>query len=167
MSLQTTVSLDFAAAIAGLPRGNVNRTNDRLAEVVIQSGVLVCQGTDDKQCKLPTTGAEVAKALGIAPARVTSDSRFPSSNTANSTYQIGDTVGAIPEGAVWVIVEEAVTAGNPCYVRFAANAPRTQKGAFRTDVDDSGGATAALLSGAKFLTSTSGAGIALVAINVP
>jgi hypothetical protein len=168
MSTQTSVSLDFSAAIAGLPRGNVNRTNDRYAEVVIQSGVLVCQGTDDKQCKLPTTSAEVAKALGIAPARVTSDSRFPSTNTAGSTYQIGDTVGAIPEGAVWVTVEDAVTAGNSAYVRFAANSPRTQKGAFRSDGDDpGGGATAAVHNSIKFLTSTSGAGLALVSANLP
>lgn len=168
MSVQTSVSNDFAVAIAGLPRGPVNRTNDRYAEVVIQSGVLVCQGTDDKQCKLPTSAAEVGKGLGIAPARVTSDSRFPSTATAGSTYQIGDNVGAIPEGTVWVYVEDAVTAGNSAYVRFAANSPRTQKGAFRSDGDDpGGGATAAVNNSIKFLTSTAGAGLALVAINLP
>ena len=168
MSLQTSVSFDFSEAIAGLPRGNVNRTNDRYAEVVIQSGVLVCQGTDDRQCKLPTSAAEVAKALGVAPARVTSDSRFPSTATAGSTYQVGDNVGAIPEGAVWVTVEDAVTAGNSAYVRFAANAPRTQKGAFRSDGDDpGGGATAAVNNSIKFLTSTAGAGLALVSVNLP
>ena len=168
MSLQTSVSFDFSEAIAGLPRGNVNRTNDRYAEVVIQSGVLVCQGTDDKQCKLPTSSAEVGKALGIAPARVTSDSRFPSTATAGSTYQIGDNVGAIPEGAVWVYVEDAVTAGSTPYVRFADNSMLTQKGAFCSDASNpGGGATAAALTGSRYLTSTSGAGLALVAINLP
>lgn len=167
MSVQTSVSLDFEAAIAGLPR-QVVRTSDRIAEVVIQAGLLVCQGTADGQCKLPTSASEVGKALGVAPARVTSDSRFPSTSTAGSTYQIGDNCGAIADGTVWVTVEEAVAAGDPCYVRFATNGGLTTKGAFRNDDSDpGGGATAALLSGARFMTTTSGSGLALVALTTP
>lgn len=163
MSVQTSVAFDFEAAIAGLPR-QVVRTHDRLAEVVIQSGVLVCQGTADSQCKLPTSEAEVGKALGVAPSRVTSDSGFPTTNTAGSTYQIGDNLGAIADGNVWVPVEDAVTAGGTPYIRVSPNGGRTRKGAFRSD-GDSGSAFA--LSGARYLTSTSGSGLALVALNIP
>lgn len=164
MSVQTSVDTDFAVAIAGLPRGIVGRTIDRIASTVIQSGTLVVQGASDGVCKRPASSGDVGKALGVAPARVTSDSRFPSTSTADSTYQVGDNVGAIAEGHVWVVVEEAVSAGAACYVRHTANGGNTLLGAFRSDADT---ANAALLSGARYLTSTTGSGLALVAINVP
>jgi len=163
MSLQSTVDTSFAVAIAGLPRGDVLSTNDRYAEVAIQAGVLVCQGTADGQCKLPTSDAEVAKGLGIAPCRI-NDSRFPAGGVAGVTYQIGDTVGAISRGKVWVPVEDAVTAGSPAYARHTANGGNTQRGAFRSDTDSG---NAAAVTGCRYLTSASGGGLALVDLNLP
>lgn len=163
MSVQTSVDTNYAAAIAGLPQGDVISTNDRYAEVAIQAGVLVCQGTADGQCKLPTSSGEVAKGLGIAPSRI-NDSRFPSGGSAGVTYQISDTVGAISRGKVWVTVEDAVTAGSQAYARHTANGGNTQRGAFRSDADSS---NAAAVTGCRFLTSTSGGGLALVDLNLP
>lgn len=164
MTVQTSVLTDFAAAIAGGIQGTPARTMDRIAAEVIQAGVVVCQGSADATCKLPASSGDVGKALGIAPSRVTSDSRFPTSYTDGSTYQTGDNVGAIASGAVWVIVEEAVTRGGTVYVRHTANGGNTQLGACRSDADT---ANAAALTGARYLSTTSGAGLALVAINVP
>lgn len=164
MAVQTTVSFDHAVAIAGGVRGVVPQTRTRVAEVAIQAGLAACQGTADAQCKLPTTSGEVAKVLGIAPSRVTSDPNFPPGGTAGFAYQIGDAVDLVPEGQVWVVVEESVVAMDPVFVRFATGAGGSQKGSFRKSADT---ATAAQLTGARYLTSASANGLALVEINVP
>ena len=164
MAVQTSVSNDFPRALAGMTRGTPSRTVERAAASAIQAGVLVCQGATDGACKLPANSGDVGKALGVAASRVASDSRFPSTLTAGVAWQTGDIVEAIAAGAVWVIVEDAVNAGAACYVRHTANGDLTQLGAFRSDADSS---NAAALTGARFLTSTDGAGLALVAINVP
>jgi len=162
MSLQTSVAFSLQPAFAGQVEGSHISTNNGEAEVVIQSGLFVTHGTDDGMLKLPTSSGEVATGLGIAPSRVTQDSRFPSGGTAGSTYQIGDTLESISQGKVWVYVEAAVNAGEQAYVRYATGTG-TQKGAFRNDADT---ATAAAIS-ARFRTSTSGAGLALLEINLP
>ena len=149
--LQSTVDTSFAVAIAGLPRGDVLSTNDRYAEVAIRTGVLVCQGTADGQCKLPTRRCRgVAKGLGIAPCRI-NDSRFPAGGVAGVTYQIGDTVGAISRGKVWVPVEDAVTAGSPAYARHGQRRQHAAR-AFRSDTDSG---NAAAVTGCRYLTSAS------------
>lgn len=162
MSLQTSVDSDFAVAIPGGIRQAI-LTHTRLAEVAIQAGLFVCQGTADGQCKLPASSGDVAKGLGLAPSRVSHDAVFPSGGTAGFTYQIGDTVGAVI-GTGWVTVEEDVSAQDAVYVRYATGGGGSQKGAFRKSADTS---TAAAVTGARYLTSASAGGLALVAINLP
>ena len=168
MALQTTVSLDLALSLPGVARGEPRAVHARLAEVAIYAGLFVCQGTLDGQCKLPTSAAEVAKGLGIAEFLPTLDSRFPSGGSAGVTYQIGDPVDAIV-GQVYVTVEEAVSAMDPVYVRWAdGNGGRVQKGAFRKSADQVAAAdTATQLTGARYLTGASAGSLALVEINLP
>ena len=90
------------------------------------------------------------------------DSQFPSGGTPGATYQIGDALDAV-SGKVWVAVEEAVSAMDPVYVRYATGSG-TQKGAFRKSADSS---TAAALTGGRYLTSASAGGMALAEINIP
>ena len=168
MSVQTSVLFDFPLSAPGVVKGSPVAVNTRVAEVAIQAGLFVCQGTADGQGKLPTSAAEVAKGLGFAPAFPTNDSRFPSGGTAGFTYQIGDTVEAVI-GQGWVTVEEAVTAMDAVYVRWAdGNGGLVQKGAFRKSADQVAAAdTATAVTGARYLTSASAGGLALVAINLP
>ena len=86
----------------------------------------------------------------------------PSGGTPGATYQIGDALDAV-SGKVWVAVEEAVSAMDPVYVRYATGSG-TQKGAFRKSADSS---TAAALTGGRYLTSASAGGMALAEINIP
>jgi len=136
-------------------------TNTCVAQVAIQAGLFVVQGTAGKG-KLPTSSGDVAKGLGIAPSRV-HDSVFPSGGTPGVTYQIGDTIGSICRGRVWVTVEEAVDPMDPVYIRYDTGTG-SQKGAFRKTADSS---TAALLGGARYLTGALANGLALVDINLP
>lgn len=163
MALQTEVAFDFEPAIAGLVHGPTPNTNDRVAEEEIQAGLFVCQGAEDGTCALPASSGDLAKGLGVAPSRVTSDSRFPSTSTPGVTYQEGDTVGAVNRGKIWVQVEEAVDAGDEAFVRFAAGAGGTQLGAFRKSADT---ATAAAIV-ARYRTSAAEDGLALLEINIP
>jgi len=162
MGVQTSVEFQPALGIPGGVHGSDPMTNTCGAQVAIQAGLFVVQGTAGKG-KLPTTSGEVAKGLGVAPSRV-HDSVFPSGGTAGVTYQIGDTLGAICRGRVWVTVEEAVDPMDPVYVRYDTGAGGSQKGAFRKSADTS---TAALLSGARFLTGAAANGLALLDINLP
>lgn len=163
MSVQTAVLDQFPLSAPGVVQGYPVATNPRVAEVAIQAGLFVCQGTADGQCKLPTSSGECAKGLGIAPAFPANDSRFPSGGTPGVTYQIGDTVEAVI-GQAWVTVEEAVNAQDAVYVRYDTGSGGSQKGAFRKSADTS---TAAAVTGARYLTSASAGGLALVAINLP
>lgn len=163
MSVQTTALTDFPLSAPGVVRGSPVAVHTRVAEVAIQAGLFVCQGTADGQCKLPTSSGECAKGLGFAPAFPTNDSRFPSGGTPGVTYQIGDTVEAVI-GQGYVTVEEAVTAQDAVYVRYDTGSGGSQKGAFRKSADTS---TAAAVTGARYLTSAGAGELALVAINLP
>ena len=162
MSVQTSVLDNYPLSAPGVLQGSPIATNTRVAEVAIQAGLFVCQGTADGQCKLPASSGDCAKGLGIAPAFPANDSRFPSGGTAGVTYQIGDTVEAVI-GQAWVTVEEDVVAQDAVYVRYATGTG-SQKGAFRKTADSS---TAAAVTGARYLTSASAGGLALVAVNLP
>lgn len=162
MSVQTSVLSNYPVAFPGDIRGSDYAENNRTAEVAINPGLFVCQGTRDEQCKLPTSSGDIAKGIGIARSNVERDPNFPTSGGA--TYPIGDTVSAVYRGHVWVTVEEAVTPMSAVYVRYASGAGGTQLGAFRTSADTS---TAAAVTGARYLTTAGIAGRALVDLNLP
>lgn len=70
----------------------------------------------------------------------------------------------VKRGLMWVIVEDAVTKDNTAFVRHTANgAGKLQKGAFRSDADT---ANAIKARGFTYRSSTTGAGIALVEVDV-
>lgn len=160
MSVQTSVSTDLAAAFAGDIRGTDCVEEVPYAEVAINPGLFVCQGTADNQGKLPTSSAEVAKGLGVARSNVARDPNFP---TSSATYPIGSGVPVVRRGLVWVRVEEAVTPASTVYVRYDTGTG-SQKGAFRASADSS---TAAAVTGAKYRTSASADGLALLDLNLP
>ena len=167
MGVQTQVFLDFNPAVEGGVR-NARMTRSRVAEVALNNGLLVSQGANDAGCKLPTSAADVGKAIGIAPYRPTSTVGFPSTQTTE--YAQGDNVGAVSQGQVWVRVEEAVAPFSPVYVRFAIDTGGsfTNVGTFRASPDPVGGvATAALLPNAAYLTTAAAGQLALVEINLP
>ena len=166
MAVQTSVSDNLAAAIPGMVRGSPHHSMTRVAQVAMQGGLLVVQGSADEKCKLPTASTDITsvlKPLGITRDNIARDPNFPSGGTAGYTYQIGDSVEIVSQGEVWVQVEEAVAPGDDVYVRYDTGSG-SQKGAFRSSADST---TAALLSGAVYRTTAAADGLALVAINLP
>lgn len=72
-------------------------------------------------------------------------------------YVDADSVPLMKAGDVWVYVEEAVSDGDPVYVRIASSGGNTQLGAFRNDADS---ASCVQVVGATFTRNASGAGLA-------
>lgn len=167
MSRQTSVSFTPNAAIPGDVHGDIGASMTRAASVVMQGGLLAVLASNDDDCKLPTASGDITsvlKPLGVTRSNVARDPNFPSGGTAGYTYQIGDSVELVSRGRVWVTVEEAVAPGDDVYVRHTASGGNTQRGSFRTSSDSS---TAALLAGARYLTTASADGLALVDLNLP
>ena len=138
-----------------------DRADSAALTVAAPAGVLVTPATGNK-IKLPTSGAEVIAGVGVL--MYISSKSIPDTTTGLENA-IGDMVNYMEGGDIDVIVEEAVTPASAVYARHTANgAGKLQLGAFRTD-SDSGNAT--LVSGARFINSTSAAGVATLRINRP
>jgi hypothetical protein len=76
-------------------------------------------------------------------------------------YANGDPVTIMRKGYIWVIVENAVTAERPVFARHTASGANTQLGKVRADGDTG---TADQVPSARFVTSTTGAGLAIVEV---
>lgn len=118
----------------------------------IPFGVGVVRDGDDETVDLPTaTGEVTADFEGIV--------HWDKSYEYNADgVAVGDALTVVTKGFVWVSVEDAVTANDDVFCRFVA-AGAEQLGAFRSDAD---GTDAVAVPGAKFRSSTTGAGLAIV-----
>ena len=153
--MQLSYSQNMAKAIAGTLYDLSPRTIDSyVAETdTIALGMGVVGGTDtEKQVKLPSVSVAAIKGIVILQAKEQDDS-------GNSTYIDKDTVPVLHKGRAWVPVTGAVTADAQAYLVFSgANA-----GKWAAAAGDP--AVASAITGAKFLTSTTGAGLAVVELN--
>lgn len=125
----------------------------------IKIGVGVVKDTDDGTIKLPDTSGDVFEGIAIRDITVTDGEA-----SADNTFPADAQVPIMKQGRVWVQVEEAVTPASDVYCRYTTSGGNTQKGAFRTDADT---AKAFQVTQARFLSTTGGAGIALLEINLP
>lgn len=169
MSIQTSMTTTPAAAYAGMVSETVPGFKDLISKVSanasITNGVFVIQGaSDDGECDLPSASGDVTagiKGLGVAIFDPTLMTTWPPGTT--SPYPVGQAVAVLRRGRIWVAVEEAVNAGDQAYVRYSSGGGGTQLGAFRKSADT---ATAAALKGSRYMTTTTGAGLALLEINL-
>jgi hypothetical protein len=115
-----------------------------------------------EQCGVPTATADVtARPRGIA--LIDQTRKGPQAGNAGG-YESGDIVSYLKQGRIWVAVEGAVSQDSSAFCRFASGAGGTQLGAWRADADTG---TAVAFPTAVFRTSTSGAGFAIVEVNLP
>lgn len=160
------MQLDYnqpAASFAGMlgnanPHTAITAVNGE-SSAALPFGVGVAQGTADNECKLPAATGFKFKGITLHTHRVDT-----ATLAGAGAIAAGESGPLITQGEVWVPVEGAVTAGNQAFCRFSANGGNTQLGAFRADADT---AHADAVAGSVFRTSTTGAGLALLAINIP
>jgi hypothetical protein len=120
-------------------------------------GTLVCLGTDEDGGMVKATAA--ALPAGVV---VHSHKYAKPQELGDVGLKSGVTAHVLRKGTVWVVVEEAVDPGDAVRVRLVATSPEVY-GAFRTQAD---GTDCAVLAEACWLTSTSGAGVALLEIDL-
>jgi hypothetical protein len=151
---QTSFSQDMAIALPGLLVGTgPKEILPRKAEVAMDFGYLVVQGTDDDEVKLPTATGQ--KPVGI----VVRDMSVRDEAAANDVL-VGESCDVLTSGTIRVQVEGAVTPGGAVFFRHTGG----DEGRFRADADTS---NADELAGARFLTSASADGFATISLNLP
>lgn len=160
--MQTTYSAQPARAFAGMldamleGASTLSRFNEESAS--IPYGVMVAQGTAENQiANLSGTGDDF---LGVT---IHEHTEIDSAGEAAEIEADGGKASILRKGRIWVVVEEAIALTNDVYFRHTA-AGAEVLGAFRTDADT---ADADQLTNARWLTTTSGAGVALLEINLP
>lgn len=158
----TTVAESISAkrlgAVAGVPQIRSVR-----AEVALMVGRFVCQGTADDQVKAVAAAGDVTETgAGIVRYVATLD-------WTADTCDVGDTIDVVRKGLVWVTTEDAVAAGQTAFVRITADAggpagAARPVGNFRSDAD---GGEATESTRIRYVTSTTGIGLALVEVDLP
>lgn len=136
-----------------------------LAEGVIPFGRLVRAGTDPDRQVIPLSAAGdiTNKKLvrGVAIHTHAIESTLGGSDVPS--YKDKAAVSYMRKGRVAVQVEEAVTPADPVFARHTSGGGGSEIGRFRTDADT---ASAAELANARYITSTTGAGIAILELNL-
>lgn len=120
----------------------------------ISFGLAVVRAAD-QTVKLPTVTGDVTNAFEGFSVR----QEYREANSQG--YSNLEPVSVLRRGYIWVEVEGAVTEEGAVYARTAANGGNTQLGAIRGDADS---ANATLIPNAKFVTSTTAAGLAIVEV---
>lgn len=163
MSQTTTPSLSMSPGFAGQLADGYGSVRDIVTSLAVAAAVSIGKlvVTDspngDDAARLPASSADITNlAKGVA---IHAQSQEVT-NAVGPEWPINSAFPTLKKGRVYVAVEDAVTAGLPVFVRFQAG----NVGGFRSDVD---GVNAVALPGAKFVTSTTGAGIAIIELNLP
>lgn len=160
---QTSVSVNAAAAFAGLigdagddayVRSYVNGE----ASAEIPYGVfVVIDSSEDHEADLPTADTDLP--CGV----VLHSHAYAKDNELGTTGLKPDvTMSVLQRGRVWVATEDAVDPGDAVRIRKVAGGSE-QLGAFRAAAD---GTDTMVATNARWLTSTSGAGFALLEFDV-
>ena len=144
---QTNYTIEAALAFAGMiAEGSKTRSISRSSEdaVAFEAGRPGVAGTDaETQFVLPTGAGEVF--LGVT---VHKHGREQMGLAGPLSFQQNENVELLRQGQIWVIVEEAVSVGDPVFFRHTVNGGLVP-GGWRTDADT---ANADQVDGAVFMT---------------
>lgn len=166
----TQVNTAMAVAYAGelVDQISVVATDSYIqseASAVVAFGTMLKQGTADFTALNPTTTAD--KFIGVVR-------KSDAYNIDNELDQVAGglkpktVLGILKRGKVWVLVDEAVTPASPVRVRTDTNAGAVAAangpGTFRTTA--SAGHTTDISKFARFLTTTTGAGLVQLEFDV-
>lgn len=156
-SVQTSYTQKMPVAVAGM-LGDIRdcTVESYAAEVAaIAFGLGVIAGTDPlKQVKLPATGGGVFRGVSMHE-----QAQEQGLGTGLVSYKVGDAVNTLRKGLIWVQTAGAVAIDVPAFfVNSGADAGKFD------DLDD--GSTDAV-PGGVFRSATTGAGLALLEINLP
>lgn len=152
MPVQTSYSIDFAPAFAGM-LADLNDFESLTALLegaqAIPFGIGLTKGAADQGYRLPAAPTDLIAGIGIHT-HARDNIGFSAILPANAGVKPGQIFTVLYRGFLYVQTEEAVSALSPVFCRFAAGAGGVQPGAFRASADTN---TAAPVKGARFLSS--------------
>lgn len=144
--MQTTYNEKMDVAVLGQLVDCTNRRVDsKYAEGAIDAGDAVQIGSSDGQVLTATTAV-----YGVA---IQHPTLTMSDDTGNAAYAEFDGVSVLREGRIWVQVDGAVAIDGQAYWDVAAQA-------FNSTATDN-----FIVTGGRFVTSTTGAGLAILEIS--
>lgn len=156
MSGQTTYNVrPNAAAIPGALSCDLQaaRLDSKINAAAIPAGVFVALDSADDSVKVPAASGDVT---GTGCGFVKADVARARNSDGTSTYAAKEGLTVMREGRMFVLSETATAFGGAVYARITASGGNTQLGKVRDD-GDSGKAIA--VPGARFIRTTSGAGL--------
>lgn len=155
---------DFTLEVAATGSGALAVTNTQLAGQAIPFGRAVLidsdDGAADTNIRLPRASGDIANTFGVSVATQAMESHVDS---AAANYSTRDCVSVLRKGRVYVQVEEAVTPASDVYIRHGADGAKTRIGGFAAS---SGTGLAQLSSGARWLSSASAEGFAVLELDL-
>lgn len=148
----------FAGKIVTAEPGSPRSYTSEESSAEIPFGVLVVHGTNED------AGALLPDGSGDVPIGVVCHSHAHAKDTelGSTGLKPKATFGVLRKGVIWVAVEDAVDPGDAVRVRKVAGVGE-QLGAFRAAADST---DCSVLTGAAWLTSTSGAGFAQLEVDM-
>lgn len=161
MSVQTSYLTAFATAYAGMlgdanPISTTNKVNSEAsAEIPFGSGVK--QGVADGAALFPTVQASVI--IGIV---MHSHAYEQGTELGDTGLKVGVQMSILMKGTIWLLVEEAVVAGDRGFCRRTAGGGE-QLGAWRKSADSTD--CVDCTKQVRFLTSADAAGFALADVD--
>ncbi len=159
-AIQSTYSQYFSEAYAGnfAHVGTLDDWVSKITDTAISFGLGVVRGAKDNSVKVPA--ATGGKFIGIVRRTL---ARSNSDNASTSASELGTFHDIITNGYVYAVCEDGCSPGDTVYLRFAANTGSTL-GSFRTDadVDDDSAATADIVTGATWETTTTAGEIGVI-----
>src|SRR5690606_24971427 len=155
MAVQTTYSDTQPAAVAGaqatmIPATIISRT---VEDAAIGFGIAVAQGSADKGCA--AFGAGDTEVLGITVLDRSASSLSVTSGQVpdrdDDKFGVGESARIMTKGDIWVVCASGCSAGDPVWVRPSNG-----------DFQDSNANSAVQIAGARWDTSASAGGLAVV-----
>lgn len=154
---QLSYSQDMTAGFAGM----IARTGPYRADTGENTSMAIAFGLGLARIAGTERGVALPAATGFAFAGVAlHEHRSPVAGV--SRYEQNEAVSVMTAGFVMVPVEQAVQPGDPVYLRHTANGAGKDPGQFRKDADTD---KADAVPGARFVTKTAGAGLAVIELN--
>lgn len=171
MSRQTTVTSNPQTAYEGMIDGDqffssvvITKIANPSAGISAGRGLTYVSGSDTKT-DLPAASTDitdVTKFQGVSVYAPSITGAWPLPSTTG-IYQQGQLVNILRRGRIWVYAEEAVAITDTVYCRYSSNGGNTILGRFGNTSDSS---HAAAVPTARFVTSTTAAGLVLLEINL-
>lgn len=162
---QTSYSVDPALAF----RGMLGDPNDDSFAIPLANGAAAAQGFGimvRRDATNPEDQFDVFSATGQAPVGVLVHTQAQQNPDLAGDLGVDllEPASVLRRGRIWVAVEEAITVGDDVYFRHTAGGGGSEIGAFRNDADT---ATCDQVTNAQWLQGSTGAGVALLELNIP